>query len=64
MTAETERREIRETFEDETLLALKMEEGAMNPGKQAASHSLERQRYELSVESRKNRVILNLDLCH
>ena len=27
MTAETERREIRETFEDETLLALKMEEG-------------------------------------
>ena len=29
-----------------------------NPGKQAASHSLERQRNELSVESRKNRVIL------
>ena len=51
-------------LQDAPLLALKMEEGAMNPGKQAASHSLERQRYELSVESRKNRVILNLDLCH
>ena len=37
MTAETERREIRETFEDETLLALKMEEGAMNQGLQTAS---------------------------
>ena len=37
MTAETERREIRETFEDETLLALKMEEGTMNQGLQTAS---------------------------
>lgn len=35
-----------------------VEEGATNPGKQAASHRLERQRNELSVESRKNRVIL------
>ena len=40
------------------LLALKAQEGATNPGKQAASHSLERQGKELSAESRKNRVIL------
>ena len=45
-------------LQDVPLLAFKMEEGATNPGKQAASHSLERQRNELSVESRKNRVIL------
>ena len=37
MTAETEKREIRETFENETLLALKMEEGAMTQGLQTAS---------------------------
>ena len=51
-------RGVGERLEKAILLALKMEEGAMNPGKQAASHSLERQRNELSVESRKNRVIL------
>ena len=45
-------------LQDAPLLALKMEEGATNPGKQAASHSSERQRNELSVESKKNRVIL------
>ena len=37
-----------------------MEERATNPRKQAASHSLERQRNELSVESRKNSIILTL----
>ena len=51
-------------LQDAPLLALKMEEGATKPGKQAASHSVERQRNELSVESRNSRVILNLDLCH
>ena len=45
-------------LQDAPLLALKMEEGATNPGKQAASHSVERQRNELYVKSRKNRVIL------
>ena len=45
-------------LQDVPLLALKMQEGATNPGKQAASHSLERQANESSVESRKNGVIL------
>ena len=44
-------------LQDVPLLALKMEEGATNPGKQAAPHSLERQANELSVESRMNGVI-------
>ena len=46
-------------LQDAPLLALKMEEGATKPGKQAASHSVERQRNELSVESRKSRVIFD-----
>ena len=45
-------------LQDGPLLALTMEEGATSPGKQATSHSLERRGNELSVESRKNRVIL------
>ena len=44
-------------LQDVPLLALKMDEGATNPGKQAAPHSLERQASELSVESRMNGVI-------
>jgi len=36
VTTETERRGIRERFEDETLLALTMEEGATSQGVQAA----------------------------
>ena len=44
-------------LQDAPLLALKMEEGATNPGKQTAPHSLERQANELSVESRMNGVI-------
>ena len=44
-------------LQDVPLLAWKMEEGATNPGKQAAPHSLERQASELSVESRMNGVI-------
>ena len=37
MTPEAESKGIRETFEDETLLALKMEEGAMSQRLQTAS---------------------------
>ena len=47
-------------LQDGPLLALTMEEGATSPGKQATSHSLERRGNELSVESRKNSIILTL----